>query len=42
MMDNYCEMYETLTKVNIQSVLDDPYHRRKLEVMWARVYNRAW
>jgi hypothetical protein len=33
-VDNYHEMYEILTRVNIRAVLNDLYYRRKLEVMW--------
>jgi hypothetical protein len=41
-VDNYHEMYNVLTQVNIRGVLDDPYLRGKLEAMWAGLYNRAW
>jgi hypothetical protein len=40
-VDNYHEMYEILTRVNIWAVLDDLYYRRKLEVMWVQVFDRA-
>jgi hypothetical protein len=41
-VDNYREMYEMLTQVNIRGILEDPYLRRKLEAMWAHVYERGW
>jgi hypothetical protein len=40
-VDNYCEMYEILTRVNIQAILDDLYYQRKLEAMWVQVFNQA-
>jgi hypothetical protein len=42
MMDNYRDMYETLTDVNIWGVLNNPYYWKKLEAMWAHVYGQAW
>ncbi len=41
-VDNYREMYDMLTQVNIRAVLNDAYLRCKLEAMWARVYDRGW
>jgi hypothetical protein len=41
-MDNYRDMYETLTDVNIWGVLNNPYYWKKLEAMWAHVYGQAW
>lgn len=39
--DDYREMYESLTQVNIRDVLNHPYLRRKLETMWVQICDQG-
>jgi hypothetical protein len=40
-VNSYRDLYESVADVNIQSILDKPYLRGKLEAMWARIYGRG-